>query len=208
MSVVSLRRYVDQGYLRIYHKGTRGKYLLADEVDAFGEFRTDSRYNPEQLTHMASAAYYRATRAEKHLEALCHILGLSFARLSENREDVLQLYAELASVLETESACDYDMVVLGKLLQITEGYLTLVHRYTGDEHPWVLYLTAASRISDKYSIGSTHKAYAEATVRAIRSAAFMYVQDIKGPRIAKELFDEGDIASRVLHRIYPPLSPG
>jgi len=175
---------------------------------AFAEFRTDSRYNREQLTHLASMAYYRASRAEKHLADICQFLGLPFEKLGESREEVMRFYTEIIDVLGVTEAAPMDMSIIGQLMMLTEGYFTLTFRYLGDESPWLAYLAVADHIAQKYTKNTIPRMFAESAIRNIKACAFLYVQDLKGAAHAKNLFQESSYTAHLAHRIHPPLNPG
>jgi hypothetical protein len=183
-----------------------------EEVAAFAELRMKN-LGLAEVGALAKMASVRTAGLSRQMERLMEFLGVDVPVLDLTEPAVLQLYAELESILALESIPVTPIFVhvwAKKFYAMGEEVFERIGECTGDDEPWKKPLDLATRLFREKPVGDdleleTAYRYLLVGRRFMRQAAYFYVRQQHGTRTAHRLFQEveGDLNYRILSVVMP-----
>ena len=208
----TLKSLVRQGLLKPHWKGNK-RCFEQDDILAFMKvFQNKTDWS--SIAALAMRAYVKAEANERKLAEISDLLGLGLFSLEVDDESVQSLYNNTHNRLElgapTSSA--EAMLLAKRCLALTEEYLKIVERVTGDDEPWRPFLQLTQHVCEnaprKYFPHdielATAYGYLEAARRHVRPLAYFYVRGTHGRRVANETFGmQQDYATPIVRTLFP-----
>jgi hypothetical protein len=150
-------------------------------------------------------AFVSSRRTERRLEELMLYLGLTTASLGIEDEQVRSFHAAATDFLVNPGILAQTEIVewAQKLLTITEEYLALVVRTTGDKDAWKMFTAVVLELAKQCSEGSTARMYVEHSRRNLRNASYFHIRDVKGTREADKTFPREGYTLRLARTFFP-----
>lgn len=207
---------VHRGFLRArYPIGlsvTEDASFDPEEVAALAELRMKN-LGLSEVAALAKMSNVRTAGLSRQMERLTEFLGVDIPVLDLTEPAVLQLYAEIESVLDLEiipATPIFIHVWAKKFYAMGEEVFAQLEECTGDNEPWKKPLDLATRLFREKPVGDdleleTAYRYLLVGRRFMRQAAYFYVRQQHGTRTAHRLFQEveGDLNYRILSIVMP-----
>jgi len=196
-----VQKLVRQGLLKPQYQGSITAPRLYREADvaALVEAR-EAKLDLTTVAAMARQAHTASRSLERVVKQLLELLGADVPLLSLEKEDVLSLCAKVDDALEEEFLPEArEVLSWAKVFYaIGEEYFGLVESHLGEKEPWKRFLDLGQKLvreapRKSFVIDKELEAtygYLEVARRNLRNAAFFYVANKHGQRLASGLFPE------------------
>lgn len=212
----NLRQLVHRGFLRpvrtIGLSVGEPACFSSEEVAALAELRMKN-LGLTEVAALAKMASIRTAGLSRQMERLMEFLGVDIPVLELTEPAVLQLYAEIESILELEAIPVTPIFIhvwAKKFYAMGEEVFERIEECTGDSEPWKKPLDLATRLFKEKPSGNdieleTAYRYLLVGRRFMRQAAYFHVRSQHGTRTAHRLFQEveGDLNYRILSVVMP-----
>lgn len=215
-SPLAIRQLIRRGFLRpIYplSNSTREPPRLhAEEVAAFAELRFKN-IGIAEVAALAKIANIHTAGLSRQLERLTEFLGLDIPVTDIRDDAILRLYSEVEYLLDFEELPITPQFILHwarRFYAMGEEVFEQLERCTGDREPWKKPIDLATRMFRERTETQDNElemAYRHLLVgrRFMRQAAYFYVRQQHGTRVAHQLFKEveGELSHKILSVIMP-----
>ena len=204
-SEATVRGFVKRGLLRSHgavRRTRRPTYRFSLEEVLGLASRVRKKPNPAQIADMALRALAAAEAAEKRVAQIYSFLGLDIPVLPTEKNEVMNLYftAQRLQTLPLEDLHESEVFRWAKtLFAMTDDFFRLLAQYTDDDESWIVFTALGQKIAEAFqperafldpALGTSY-AYLEAGRRNAVSAAYFYVRNRSGARVADRMFPDG-----------------
>jgi hypothetical protein len=211
VSVRQVRNYITDGTLvPTYPEGRKlnAPILVSrEDVAALAEF-LGTRMGIAELASIARRAYVSSRSLERVVRRINTIMGANIPIPNLGKEEILETYLKIEQALEDDHVLTADEVTEWARVFYAAGeeYFEAVAEHTASPEPWKNFLALASKLKKE---APTYTADSELTIafnyiavatRFMRQAAYFYVRNKHGLRVAGRMFPEtaDDIVAPVL----------